>query len=99
MKIAPLTDVAEQFRSYIDDSKKSPVIVTDNGKPVAMIVAIEEDDDLDRLLLAHNPRFLQLLEESRQHVRVTGGLSLTEFRQKLAARYASPAEEVVKIEA
>lgn len=98
MKIAPLTDVKEQFPSYIDDSKKSPVIVTDNGKPVAMIVAIEEDDDLDSLLLAHNPRFLQLLEESRQHVRATGGLSLAEFRQKLAERYTTSSKEVVKIE-
>jgi hypothetical protein len=41
-----------------------------------------KEDDLDRLLLVHNPRFLQLLEEARQRVRMTGGVPLDEFRRQ-----------------
>jgi acyl-CoA thioesterase FadM len=50
-----------------------------------MLIAIEEEDDLDSLLLVHNPRFLQLLEEARQRVRATGGVPLAEFRRRLDA--------------
>lgn len=83
MKIAPLAEVKDRFSAYIDESRESPVVVTRNGRPVAMLIAIEEEDDLDSLLLVHNPRFLQLLEEARQRVRVTGGVSLAEFRRRL----------------
>ena len=83
MKIAPLAEVKDRFSTYIDESRESPIIVTRNGRPVAMIVAIEDEEDLDALLLVHNPRFVQLLEEARQRVRVTGGLSLTELRRRL----------------
>jgi prevent-host-death family protein len=99
MKIAPLADVKEQFSSYVDESKESPIIVTKNGKPVAMIVAIEEGEDLDSLLLAHNPRFLQILEEARQRVRMTGGVSLAEFRQRVVERNTSSNKKTLENEA
>ena len=38
--------------------------------------------------LVHNPRFLQLLEEARQRVRVTGGVPRAEFRRRLDAASA-----------
>jgi len=83
MKIAPLAEVKNRFSAYVDESRESPVVVTRNGRPVAMLIAIEEEDDLDSLLLVHNPRFLQLLEEARQRVRATGGVTLAEFRRRL----------------
>jgi len=85
MKIAPLAEVKDRFSAYVDESRESPVVVTRNGRPVAMLIAIEEEDDLDGLLLVHNPRFMQLLEEARQRVRATGGVPLAEFRHRLEA--------------
>lgn len=85
MKIAPLAEVKDRFSAYIDESRESPVIVTRNGRPVAMIVAIQDEDDLDAMLLVHNTRFVQLLEEARQRVHVGGGISLDELRRRLAA--------------
>ena len=84
MKIAPLAEVKDHFSAYIDESRESPVVVTRNGRPVAMIISIDDEDDLDSLLLAHNPRFVQLLEAARQRVRVTGGVPLAEMRQRTA---------------
>jgi antitoxin (DNA-binding transcriptional repressor) of toxin-antitoxin stability system len=66
-----------------DESKDSPVVVTRNGRPVALLIAITDEDDLDSLLLVHNPRFVQLLEEARERVRVTGGVLLAEMRRRL----------------
>ncbi len=83
MKIAPLAEVKDRFSAYIDESRDAPVIVTRNGRPVAMIIAITNEDDLDGLLLAHNPRFVQLLEEARERVRITGGVPLAEMRRRI----------------
>lgn len=83
MKIASLDEVQDRFSAYIDECHESPIIVTRNGRPVAMIIAIEDEDDVDRLLLVHDQRFLRLLEEVRQRVRVAGGVSLAEMRQQV----------------
>ena len=85
MKIAPLAEVRDRFSAYIDESRESPVVVTRNGRPVAMIIAIEDEADLDSLLLAHNPRFVQLLDAARERVRVTGGVPLAEMRGRVEA--------------
>jgi prevent-host-death family protein len=84
MKIAPLAEVKDHFSAYIDESRESPVVVTRNGRPVAMIISIDDEDDLDSLLLAHNPRFVQLLEAARQRVHVAGGVPLAEMRRRTA---------------
>ena len=47
---------------------------------------------LDGLLLAHNPRFVQALEEAREHVRKSGGVPLAEFRRRLTER-SGPVED------
>ena len=93
MKIAPLAEVKDHFSAYIDESRESPVVVTRNGRPVAMLIAIEDEDDLDSLLMVHNPRFLQLLEEARRRVRVTGGVPLDEFRRRLETPKEAEAKE------
>jgi prevent-host-death family protein len=93
MKIAPLAEIKNHFSAYIDESKESPVVVTRNGRPVALIIAIQAEDDLDSLLLANNPRFNQLLEEARARVRMTGGVSLAEMRRRVSVS-TELAEEV-----
>jgi prevent-host-death family protein len=40
MKIAPLAEVKDRFSAYIDESHEAPIIVTRNGRPVAMIYQI-----------------------------------------------------------
>jgi prevent-host-death family protein len=86
MKIAPLAEVKDHLSAYIDASRKSPIVVTRNGKPVALLTPILEDEDLDRLILAHDPRFLGALDEARARVRAGGYLTGNEFWQELRRR-------------
>lgn len=86
MKIAPLAEVRNRFSAFIDESQESPVVVTRNGRPVALIAAISDDDDLDALLLANNPRFVKLLDTARERVRTNGGVSLADFRNRIEAQ-------------
>lgn len=57
MRIAPVADVKARFSSYLEQSEKGPVVVTKNGRPVAVLVAVTEEDEIERLVLAHTPKF------------------------------------------
>jgi prevent-host-death family protein len=80
MKIASLAEVKSKFSTYIKAAKESgPVIITRNGKAVAVILAPVDDDDLERLVLSRSPRFQALLKKSRDSIRNAEGVSHEEF--------------------
>ncbi len=66
MKIAPLAEVKDRLSAYIDAARESAIVVTRNGKPVALLTPILEDDDLDSLLLTHDRKFIRLLARARK---------------------------------
>ena len=88
MKIAPLAQVKDHFSEYINACQESPVVVTKNGKPVAMLVPVQDDDDLDSLILTHNPRLLAIIEEGYKSVKETGGIPHKEFWAQVKKRRA-----------
>ncbi len=79
MKIAPVTEVKARFSAYLEWCQDGPVIVTKNGRPVAVLISILEDDELERLVLAHTPRFRRLLDAAEQRIQQTGGVGHEEF--------------------
>jgi prevent-host-death family protein len=80
MRIAPLADVKARLSAYLDEAGTTgPIVITRNGKAVAVLVAPVDDDDLERMLLARSPRFQALLNKSRQSIKAGKGLSRDEF--------------------
>jgi len=80
MRIASLADVKTRFSAYVDNCRADgPVVVTRNGKAVAVLIAPLDDDDLESILLARSARFQSMLEKSRQSIRAGKGLSEDEF--------------------
>ena len=75
MKIAPVADVKARFSAYLKKSEEGPVIVTRNGKPVAVLISMEDEEELERIILAYSPRFQGLLEKSRNQIQDRGGIS------------------------
>ena len=57
MKIASVADVKAKFSGYLKASEQGPVIVTKNGKPVAMLLSITDEDEIERMLLVYSPKF------------------------------------------
>jgi prevent-host-death family protein len=86
MKIAPLAEVKDRLSAYIDAARESAIVVTRNGKPVALLTPILEDDDLDSLLLAHDRGFIRLLERARARVRAGRYLTNEQFWRELRRR-------------
>jgi prevent-host-death family protein len=87
MRIVPLTDAKARLSAYVDEcTTEGPVIITRNGKPVAVLLAPTDEDDLDRLMLARSPRFQALLAKSRRSIAAGKGLSRDRFWQAVRRR-------------
>jgi prevent-host-death family protein len=88
MKIASVTDVKAHFSVYLNESQKGPVIVTRNGRPVAVLLGMEDEEEIERLLLAHSPRLRAILEAADQRISAGLGIEHEEFWRELNAEYA-----------
>ena len=79
-------DVAEATATLADaanDLNGDAVIVMREGKPIAALVPIAEDQDWESVMMSTSPDFLALLEQSRARLRAEGGLSTEEVRREL----------------
>src|SRR5260370_11061285 len=74
MKIASVADIKAHLSAYLKESQEGPVIVTRNGKAVAVLLAVTDEDELERLVLAHSPKFQALLDRSPRQIEETGGI-------------------------
>lgn len=83
MKIASIADVKAKFSGYIRDSEQGPVIVTRNGKPVAVLLSVNEEDEIERLIMAYSPKFQAILAAAEQQVRDGQGIKHDEFWQDI----------------
>lgn len=88
MRIAPLADVKARLSAYLERCEtEGPIVITRNGKAVAVLLAPVNDDDLEMLLLARSPRFQSLLDKSRRSIKAGKGLSSTAFWKAVSDRH------------
>jgi len=88
MKIASVTDVKARLSAYLEECvSDGPVIITRNGKPVAVLLAPLDDEDLERLVLSRSPRFQALLGKSRRSIAAGKGLSPDQFWKTVEQRH------------
>lgn len=55
------------------------MIVTRNGKPVAALLAVRDDEEVERLVLAHSPRLRSSLDTARRRIREGDAIGHDEF--------------------
>jgi antitoxin (DNA-binding transcriptional repressor) of toxin-antitoxin stability system len=70
--------------------KGGPVVVTRNGRPVAVIVGVQDEDEIERLLMANLAQLQAILEKSRKQIRAGDVLSHKEFWAEVAASRRRP---------
>lgn len=74
MKIASVADIKAHFSAYLRSAEHGPVVVTRGGKPVGALLAIDDEEELERLVLAYSPRLRTLLNAARQRIRAGAGI-------------------------
>ncbi|MCX7045697.1 MAG: type II toxin-antitoxin system Phd/YefM family antitoxin [Candidatus Sumerlaeota bacterium] len=83
MKIAPVADVKARFSAYIKTSQKGPVVVTRNGRPVAMLLSCPDEAEMERLILAYSPKFQSMLRAAKRRIRQGQGIRHEDFWKEM----------------
>ena len=81
LRIIKKDEAVDPLAKYADLVSTGPVIVTDQGKPIAALVAIE-NADLETIALSTSPKFIALIERSRAKTRAEGAVSTEEMRRR-----------------
>ena len=84
MKITPVAEMKAHLSAYLKESEEGPIIVTKNGKPVAVLLGVTDEEEIERLVLAYSPKFQAILAHGRQQIQKTGILH-NDFWQEIEA--------------
>ena len=79
MKIASVADVKAHFSAYVKASEQGPVVVTRNGKAVAVLVGVQDDEEVECLLLAHSRKLRTVLDAADRRIDDGAGIGHDEF--------------------
>lgn len=82
MKTVKLNDAKQSLASYAKKVGKEPLVFVRRGKPVVALVNIE-DSDWESISIANNPKFLKIIDASRERQRREGGITSDELRKRL----------------
>ena len=85
MKIASVAQIKSQLSAFLKAAESGPVVVTRNGRAVAVILGVQDEDEIERLLMAYSPKLQAILEKSRKQIREGDVLSHEEFWAEVEA--------------
>jgi prevent-host-death family protein len=85
MKIASVAEVKADLSSFLKASATGPVVVTRNGKAVAVLIAVDDDEELERLLLVHSRKLGAILDAADRRIEQGSGIGHDEFWQQVDA--------------
>ena len=80
MKTASITDVKARLSAYLDEAGTSgPIVITRNGKAVAVLLVMEDEDEIEWIILAYSPKFQRILQAAEQQIQAGKGIPHKEF--------------------
>src|SRR5690242_9722999 len=74
MRIASVAEVKAKLSSFLDESATGPIVVTRNGKAVAVLLGVEDDDELERVLLANSRKLRAILDAAERRIKEGAGI-------------------------
>ncbi|MFV9507022.1 MAG: type II toxin-antitoxin system Phd/YefM family antitoxin [Oscillochloridaceae bacterium umkhey_bin13] len=84
MKIASVADIKARLSAYLKASEDELVVITRNGKAIAAIVPVDNDEELERLVLAYSKQFQNILVQARTEINQGNGIDHDAFWNDLA---------------
>ena len=75
MKQLTLEQLSEQLQDYVRSAQREQILITDNGKPIALLLGLE-NTDLEQFNLQLSAQFWEMISDRRK--RPTVPLSVVE---------------------
>jgi prevent-host-death family protein len=90
MKMASVADIKARFSAYLKESEDGLVVITRNGKAIAALVPIDNEEELERLVLAYSKQFQHVLQQARSEIGAGKGIDHESFWSTLDQEDAPP---------
>ncbi len=84
MKTLELKNATDSLAEYLSDPNRAPLMVTEDGAPVGLVLSVR-NSDYEAAALSANPDFLALIEGSWGRWQTEGGISAEEMRRRYGA--------------
>jgi prevent-host-death family protein len=95
MKTASAAKIAAQFDDYLEASCEQPVLITRNGKPVAVLLAVQDKAEAEQLAVGRSRSLRSIFEEAHEQIQKGGGIPHDQFwrevEQSRRAKRPAPA--------
>jgi hypothetical protein len=82
MKVVPLEGTTMTVCELVELARGEAVILTRGGEPLISVRELS-GADWESAMLAHNPRFAAIIEQSRRSYREQGGIGIEQLRREL----------------
>lgn len=83
MKTASAAKIAAHFNDYLEASREQPVLVTRNGKPVAVLLAVHDKAEAEQLLSGRSRSLRSIFAEAHEQIQKGGGIPHDQFWQEV----------------
>ena len=85
MKIAPVAEIKSKFSEFVTVSHKETIIVTKNGRPTAVILGVDNDDDLESIIISNSKLLHKKIDFSEMKMRKGMKVSHKAFWNKVSS--------------
>jgi prevent-host-death family protein len=79
MRIVSVAEVKAKLSAYLKASEEELVVITRNGKAIGVLLPIEDDEELERLVLAYSKQFRTLLDTAQKEIAAGEGIAHADF--------------------
>jgi prevent-host-death family protein len=79
MKTASAAKIAADFNDYLEASRDQPVLITRNGKPVAILLAVQDKAEAEQLANGRSRTLRSVFEEAHEQLETGGGIPHDQF--------------------
>jgi prevent-host-death family protein len=89
MKKVPLSEVKDDLSRYVQLATRKEIVVTRHGRPAAVLIGFEDEDDWFDYQIEHDPRFIARMEAARRSLEAGRGISIEQVRTELGLHRTS----------
>lgn len=83
MKIASVAEIKSKFSEYINESRKGAIVITRNGKATAVLLSVENDEQLEQILLSQSKMLKNILDKSERQISIGKKIEHDDFWKEM----------------